>query len=456
MASINEFLPFRRPERDSVSSSVYTTETFLGGDIISMINEFEAENQRAYSFFAEAPYIKPDAIFDVTRIYDADTFPQKVNLGQGTYRDENGDPWILPSVRMAKEKVKKCGHEYLPIAGLKEFRDGAVDLIFHDMEISKERSISGTGSLLLAGLVFRHISQAPRSVYITDPTWSNHRLLFETMGFTVKSIPYFKNSAFDFFTFISALVAADEGSIVILHTCAHNPTGCDPTRDQWMEIASIIKQRRLFPIFDSAYLGFNSGSVDEDKWPIRYFTQEMGMEAAVCLSFAKNMGLYGERIGLVAFVVRDPGLAVNVQSVLENCQRATVSGPPAHGARIASEVLNDPVIREQWGRDLLIMSGRIRAMRARLYFCLLEMETPGDWSCLVEQTGMFGYTGLNAAQVQYLADEYHVYMAETGRISIAGLNEGNVEYFARTVDCAVRYVNSDEDRNNLDALAERW
>lgn len=193
------------------------------------------------------------------------------------------------------------------------------------------------------------------------------------MGFTVKDLPYFKKDSFDFFAFISTLVTAEEGSIVILHTCAHNPTGCDPTRDQWMEIASIIKQRRLFPIFDSAYLGFNSGSVDEDKWAIKYFTEEMGMEAAICLSFAKNMGLYGERIGLVAFVVRDADLAVNVQSVLENCQRATVSGPPAYGARIASEVLNDPVIREQWGRDLLIMSGRIRAMRARLYFCLLEM-----------------------------------------------------------------------------------
>ncbi|TID24487.1 putative aspartate aminotransferase [Venturia nashicola] len=436
MTSINEFLPFIRPERNSVSSSIYTTDNFLSGDIISLINEFQAENEREHSFFTAAPYVKPDAIFDVTRTYDADAFPQKVNLGPGTYRDENGDPWVLPSVRMAKEKIKSCGHEYLPIAGLDAFRDGAVNLIFHDLEISKERiatcqSISGTGSLLLAGLVFRHISQAARSVYITSPTLSNHRLLFETMGFTVKDIPYLQKDSFDFFAFISALVAAEEGSLVILHTCAHNPTGCDPSRDQWMEIASIIKQRRLFPVFDSAYLGFISGSVDEDKWAINYFTQEMEMEAAVCLSFAKNMGLYGERVGLVAFVVKNPTLAVNVQSVLENCQRATVSGPPAYGARIASEVLHDPVIREQW-------------------------ETPGDWSCLVEQTGMFGYTGLNAAQVRYLADEYHVYMADNGRICIAGLNEGNVEYFARTLDCAVRYINSDEDRSNLDALAERW
>lgn len=143
MASINEFLPFRRHERNSVSSSVYTTDTFLGSDIITMINEFQAENEREHSFFTAAPYITPDALFDITRIYDADTFPQKVNLGQGTYRDENGDPWILPSVRMAKEKIKNCGHEYLPIAGLDEFRDGAVDLIFHDMEISKERVCMG-------------------------------------------------------------------------------------------------------------------------------------------------------------------------------------------------------------------------------------------------------------------------------------------------------------------------
>lgn len=193
------------------------------------------------------------------------------------------------------------------------------------------------------------------------------------MGFTVKDLPYYKDNTFDFFAYISMLITAEEGSLIILHSCAHNPTGCDPNQDQWMEIASIIKQRRLFPIFDSAYLGFNSGSVDEDKWAIKYFTEQLGMEAAVCLSFAKNMGLYGERIGLVVFVVKDAKLATNVQSVLENCQRATISGPPAYGARIASEVLNDPIIREQWRRDLLTMSGRIKAMRARLYFCLLEM-----------------------------------------------------------------------------------
>lgn len=139
MASINEFLPFRKFQRNSVSSSVYTTETFLGGDVTSMINEFEAENNASYSFFSAAPYITPDAIFDVTRVYNADTFPQKVNLGQGTYRDENGDPWVLPSVRMAKEKIKNAGHEYLPIAGLKRFREGAVDLIFRDLDISKDR-----------------------------------------------------------------------------------------------------------------------------------------------------------------------------------------------------------------------------------------------------------------------------------------------------------------------------
>jgi aspartate aminotransferase, cytoplasmic len=245
----------------------------------------------------------------------------------------------------------------------------------------------------------------------------------------------------------------------VLHACAHNPSGYDPSREQWKAVADAVIERNLFPVFDSAYLGFNSGNVDEDAWAIRYFVEDLGLEAAVCLSFAKSMGLYGERVGAVAFVLPSDTLAQTTESILENVQRSTVSNPPAYGARIAAKVLGEPSIREQWAKDLLTMSGRIRSMRKRLHEELQKLQTPGDWSFIIKQSGMFGFTGISVAQVRHLEGmslrsnylavistktcrtaEYHVYMAETSRISIAGLNEGNVARFAAALDETVRRV----------------
>ncbi|ORY58447.1 aspartate aminotransferase [Pseudomassariella vexata] len=402
------------------------------------------------SAFSEATFIPPDSIFDVTRRYLADTTPNKVNLGQGTYRDADGKPWILPSVRSAKGEIAAadCGHEYLPIAGLKSFRDEAVKLAFHGTKALEEnriascQAISGTGALLLTGLALKRASPKVKTIYITEPTWSNHQLLFESLGFAVQTIPYYKAGHFDFESYISVLsdIKADGSSAVVLHACAHNPTGCDPSREQWKAIAAVVKEKHIFPIFDAAYLGFNSGNVDEDAWAIRYFVEDLHLEAAVCLSFAKSMGLYGERIGLTSFVAGSSDLARTMQSVLENVQRATVSNPPAYGARIVAQVLGTPDIKTQWDEDLGVMSGRIRTMRERLYEELVKAKTPGSWEHIVKQSGMFAYTGLEPAQVVHLEDKWHVYMAETGRISIAGLNESNVVYFAEAVDSTVRTV----------------
>ncbi|KAF7562886.1 hypothetical protein G7046_g1244 [Stylonectria norvegica] len=360
------------------------------------------------SAFARAEFIPPDSIFDVTRRYVADTYRNKVNLGQGTYRDENGNPWILPSVRLAEDKITNAGHEYLPIAGLKDFRDEAVKLVFHDTDALKEgrvascQSLSGTGALLLVGLALKKAELGIKTIYITDPTWSNHELLFASQGFTVKSLPYYKNGAFNSEGYLNGLKAMDENSAVILHSCAHNPTGCDPTREEWKKIAAILKEKGTFPVFDSAYLGFNSGNVDEDAWAIKYFVEDAKFEVAVCMSFAKSMGLYGERIGLVAFVTNSPEVTKTVNSILENVQRATVSNPPAHGARIAAAVLGNPETAAQWAKDLKTMSGRILSMRQRLFDELCKLGTPGDWSHITSQSGMFGFLGISAAKVKHL------------------------------------------------------
>ncbi|KAK9776849.1 putative Aspartate aminotransferase [Seiridium cardinale] len=361
------------------------------------------------SVFANATFVPPDAIFDVTRRYIADESPDKMNLGQGTYRDENGKPWILPSVRIAEERLRpNMDHEYLPIAGLQAFREEAVKMVFHGSKpLSEERiascqSLSGTGALLLAGLALKQANAGITTVFITEPTWSNHDLLFSRLGFQVKQLPYYKKGAFDFENFLSALKTADSTCAVVLHACAHNPTGCDPSRDQWKEIAAVVEERGIFPIFDSAYLGFNSGSVDEDAWAIRYFTGDVGLEASVCLSFAKNMGLYGERTGLVTFVARTTSETRTMTSILENVQRATVSSPAAYGAKVAATVLGTPSTKEQWAKDLITMSGRIRSMRQKVFEELVKLGTPGDWSHLIKQSGMFGYTGISPAQVRYL------------------------------------------------------
>ncbi|KAK2925933.1 aminotransferase [Fusarium oxysporum f. sp. vasinfectum] len=389
-----------------------------------------------HSAFGAAEYIPPDPIFEVTKRFNADQNPQKVNLGQGTYRDENAKPWVLPSVREAEKLIGNAGHEYLPIEGLQSFRDEATKLLFHDTSALKEnriascQSISGTGSLLLAGLVLRKANSGIENIIITDPTWSNHDLLFKEIGFNVVKAPYYKDRSFDFEGYIGALKKADKRSAVVLHACAHNPTGCDPTHDQWKQIAAVIKENGIFPIIDSAYLGFNSGNYDEDAWAIKYIIEDLGLEAAICMSFAKNMGLYGERVGLTAIVTKAEDAKRTVFSLLQNAQRQTVSNPPVYGARIAATVLGNSELLKQWHKDLVTMSSRIRSMRKKLYDELVRLGTPGDWSHIVNQTGMFGYTGISKPQIERLEEQYHIYMANTSRISLAGLNDHNVDLIA--------------------------
>lgn len=257
------------------------------------------------SAFSNVPYFPPDAIFDLTRQYHADSDSRKVNLGQGTYRDGDGQPWILPCVRSSKKKLENQNHEYLPILGLASFRKQACELVLgkssvalQEERVASSQALSGTGALHLAGLFLkRHIAPSGL-VYVSEPTWSNHHQVFNSIGFEVRTYKHYNptSKTINFEGIVDALISAPEGAIFILHACAHNPTGCDPSFNQWQEIASIMKTRNLFPLFDSAYVGINSGNVAKDAKAIRYFVDEMGMDAAICLSFAKNMGLYGEGI----------------------------------------------------------------------------------------------------------------------------------------------------------------
>jgi len=309
------------------------------------------------------------------------------------------------------------------------------------------QSISGTGAVHLGGLFLQKFynpsSASAKTVYLSSPTWANHNQIFSNIGMPIKTYPYFskETKGLDFKGMTGALNEAPEGSIILLHACAHNPTGVDPTQEQWKEIATIMKQRSLFPFFDCAYQGFASGDLDKDAWAIRYFVDQ-GFELFVAQSYAKNFGLYGERAGCFHFVASPSGdakdTATRVASQLAILQRSEISNPPAYGARIASVVLNDPKLFSEWKENLREMSGRIISMRKELRSKLESMGTPGTWNHITDQIGMFSFTGLSEKQVLKIREDAHVYMTKNGRISMAGLNTNNVEYFAKAVDKVIR------------------
>lgn len=224
-----------------------------------------------------------------------------------------------------------------------------------------------------------------------------------------------------------------------MHACAHNPTGVDPTMDQWKEIADVCEERKLFPLFDSAYQGFASGDLDKDAQAIRYFASR-GFEMLITQSFAKNFGLYNERVGNMVILVKDPAVIVPMRSQITLIVRGNYSNPPNHGARIVSRVLNDPARFQQWRDHILTMSGRIKEMRTGLRERLEKLGTPGTWGHITDQIGMFSFTGLTAVQAKHLADKYSIYLLSSGRINICGLTTGNIDYVAEAINDAVLNV----------------
>ncbi|KAK8210153.1 Aspartate aminotransferase, cytoplasmic [Zalaria obscura] len=403
------------------------------------------------------PQAPEDPLFGLMAAYRRDEDPNKVDLGIGAYRDDNAKPWVLPVVKKADELLRadpNLNHEYLPIAGLAEFTSASQKLIFGASSpvISEGRAISlqtisGTGAVHLGALFlskfYNPSASGAKTVYVSNPTWANHNQIFSNVGLPIAQYPYFskETKGLDFAGMRSTIESAPEGSIILLHACAHNPTGVDPTQDQWKELATLMKQKSHFPFFDCAYQGFASGDLNRDAWAIRYFV-EQGFELLVAQSYAKNFGLYGERAGCFHFVT-SPGAEAKdtvsrVGSQLAILQRSEISNPPAYGARIASLVLNDADLFAQWEENLREMSGRIISMRQALKKHLDELKTPGTWDHIVDQIGMFSFTGLSEKQVLKIREEAHVYMTKNGRISMAGLNTKNVKYFAEAVDKVVR------------------
>lgn len=388
----------------------------------------------------------PDAILNLTTGFKADKDPRKVNLGVGAYRDNDGKPYVFPIVRKVEAEIvanKTLNKEYLPIEGDVDFDKGALGVIlgFDHPDITSGRiaslqSLSGTGALRIISDFLKEFK--PAAIYVSNPTWGNHGQVFEAAGLTVRQYRYFdpKTKGLNFKGMIEDLENAASGSTVLLHTCAHNPTGVDPTEEQWRAIADVCKRNNLYPFFDTAYQGFTSGSLDKDAYGLRYFISQ-GFEMIIAQSFAKIMGLYGERTGAIHIVCADKDTKTKVMSQVKFIIRGSYSSPPMHGARIAAAILNNPANRQQWLDELVVVCKRMNDMRLALRSAIEKKGVPGDWSHITTQIGMFSFTGLNTKQSETMVSKHHIYMTKNGRISVCGITTKNVDYIA---DCIKEVV----------------
>lgn len=394
-----------------------------------------------FSVVQDAP---PIEVFALNKAYNEDSFPQKVNLGVGAYRTDEGKPWVLPVVREMEKRLaadETLNKEYLPVLGYEPLATAATRMLlgtdspsFKESRATGIQCLSGTGALRVGAEFLAYIMKSS-VVYSSNPTWGNHKLIFMNAGFsTYSSYRYWdaEKKALDFEGMLEDLRGAPENAVIILHACAHNPTGVDPTHEQWKQIADLMEERKLFPFFDSAYQGFASGDLDHDAWAVRYFDSR-GFEMLCSQSFAKNFGLYNERVGNLTLVVNDAKVIPAVRSQITLLIRANYSNPPNHGARIVGTVLNDPQLNEQWRGHIKTMADRIISMRKGLRERLEKLNTPGTWNHITDQIGMFSYTGLGPLAVEKMITEKHIYLLKGGRINMCGITTGNIDYVAESI-----------------------
>uniref|UniRef100_A0A1B6EGT9 Aspartate aminotransferase n=1 Tax=Clastoptera arizonana TaxID=38151 RepID=A0A1B6EGT9_9HEMI len=403
------------------------------------------------SKFSSVQSAPPIEVFALNRSYADDTNPSKVNLGVGAYRTDEGKPWVLPVVRKMELKMANdmsLNKEYLPVLGLESFTNGATGMLLgkqnpaiQDGRAFGVQTLSGTGALRVAAeFLARQLKYT--IFYYSQPSWENHGLVFLNAGFKeARCYRYWDQNkrGIDFDGLCEDLKSAPENAVIILHSCAHNPTGCDPTPEQWETIATICQERKLFTLFDSAYQGFATGDLEKDSWAVRYFVSK-GFELLCCQSFAKNFGLYNERVGNLTFVLKNASHVAAVKSQVTLIIRGMYSNPPNHGARIVAAVLDDPEMFNEWQDCIRTMANRILSNRKQLREKLEALKTPGTWDHITNQIGMFSYTGLNVQQVNHLINNHHIYLLQSGRINMCGLTSHNIEYVANSINETVSRI----------------
>ena len=376
-----------------------------------------------------------DPILSLNESFGKDPRSDKINLSIGIYFDDEGKIPMLPSVRAAElEVVAEAGaRPYLPMEGAANFRTAVQHLLFgaEHAALKAGRAVTiqtvGSSGGLKVGADFIKRYFPDTQILISDPSWDNHRAVFEGAGLTVATYPYYDpaTGGLRFNAMLAALSRAEKHSVILLHACCHNPTGVDLTNEQWQQLLPVIKERELLPFLDLAYQGYGTG-IDADAWPVRLFA-DAGISFLVANSFSKNMSLYGERCGALTVVCPNAQQAVNVLGQLKANVRRNYSNPPMHGGQIVARVLSTPALRSMWEAEVVTMRERIQAMRHRLYE-VLNAKLPGrDFNYFLTQRGMFSYTGLNPEQCDRLKQEFGVYILRSGRMCVAGLNSRNVE-----------------------------
>jgi aromatic-amino-acid transaminase len=397
------------------------------------------------SLLAAVELAPKDPIMGVTEMFNADPNPKKANLGVGVYYDDTGKIPLLECVKRAEREMtdKAAPRGYLPIDGIAAYDRAVQGLVFGaDSEavaagrVVTAQALGGTGGLKIGADFLRRFAPGAQ-VWISDPSWENHRALFEGAGFTVNTYPYFDAATrgLDFDAMRSALEQLPAGSIAVLHACCHNPTGVDPTPEQWGRIIEIVRARGIVPFVDIAYQGFGDG-IDADGAVVRHFAATPG-PLFVSSSFSKSFSLYGERIGAFSAVGADKDEAARVLSQLKRIIRANYSTPPTHGGQIVATVLTSPELRALWEAELATMRNRIKLMRAMLVERLHERVPSSDFRFVLHQRGMFSYTGLSVEQVRRLREEFSIYAIDTGRICVAALNSHNVEDAAAAIAAVI-------------------
>ncbi|MCW5663469.1 MAG: aspartate/tyrosine/aromatic aminotransferase [Piscinibacter sp.] len=395
----------------------------------------------ATSLFAAVELAPRDPILGLNEQFAADPNPAKVNLGVGVYYDDNGKLPLLKCVQEAEKLMMEApkARGYLPIDGIAAYDKAVQGLVFGaDSAILKAgrvatvQALGGTGGLKLGADFLKRL--APNAtVLISDPSWENHRALFESAGFPVKSYPYYDATrrGVDFDGMLAALNAAAPGTIVVLHACCHNPTGYDITPEQWARVVAAVKARGLVAFLDMAYQGFGEG-IAEDGAVIGQFV-ESGVDFFVATSFSKSFSLYGERVGALSVVCESKDEADRVLSQLKRVIRTNYSNPPTHGAQVVALVLTTPALRAMWEQELAEMRVRIKQMRQALQEKLSAAGLKQDLSFITRQKGMFSYSGLGKEQMQRLRSEFGVYGVDSGRICVAALNSKNIDYVVSAI-----------------------
>jgi aromatic-amino-acid transaminase len=386
-----------------------------------------------------------DPILGVSEAFHADPNPNKVNLGVGVYYDDNGKVPLLECVRRAEHAITERGapHVYLPIDGIAAYDRAVQKLVFGaESEILRAgrvvtvQAVGGTGALKIGADFLRRFAPAAQ-VWISDPSWENHRALFESAGFSVNVYPYYDPATrgLDFAGMIGALDHVPSGAIVVLHACCHNPTGVDPSPEQWGRILEVVRSRGHVPFLDIAYQGFGE-SLDADGSVVRRFAATPG-PLFVSSSFSKSFSLYGERVGALSIVATHQDEAARVLSQTKRIVRANYSSPPSFGGQVVATILDSPELSALWERELGAMRERIRANRGALVDRLARRAPRADFRFVLEQRGMFSYSGLSREQVGRLRSEYAVYAIDTGRICVAALNARNLDYVAEAIAAVI-------------------